>query len=269
MIAWRKFWPRESSMPFAKILPTRAALGFATIFLMATGALAAEPLCPTDLPMRLALPATTAAIAHDRPVSIIALGSSSTEGAGASAPDRTYPARLAAQIRVSLPEAHVTVANRGVGGQLADAVLARLDTDVLAVRPTLVIWQVGTNEALRGMDPAQFDALLDEGLRRIAAVGSDIVLMDYQLAPRMPPEDKAGVYDEIIGKEARAHGVSLFSRTALMRSWQAADPNANDMIGPDGLHHSDRGYACLAASLDSAIVAAVTPPVAAVSVNLK
>ena len=57
-----------------------------------------------------------------------------------------------------------------------------------------MIWQVGTNEALRGMDPARFDALLDEGLRRLAAAGSDVVLMDYQIAPRMPPEETRAVY---------------------------------------------------------------------------
>ena len=99
--------------------------------------------------------------------------------------------------------------------------LARLDADVLAARPTLVIWQVGTNEALRGMDPAKFDALLDEGLRRLATIGGDVVLMDYQIAPRMPPEATREVYGAIIAREAKAHSVSLFSRASLMRSWQA------------------------------------------------
>jgi acyl-CoA thioesterase I len=256
---------------FSPTLATgRIATGFMLALLVTAGAFAAEPLCPTDLPMQLSLPVTRAAVAQDKAITIIALGSSSTEGSGASAPDRTYPARLAAQLHVSLPDDPITVLNRGVGGQVADDILARLDTDVLALKPTLVIWQIGTNEALRAMDPAEFDALLNEGLRRIATTGSDVVLMDYQISPRMPPEAQREVYGAIIAKEAKAHSVSLFSRAALMRSWEAADPNAiAEMIGPDGLHHSDRGYACLAASLDSAIVAAVVPHVSAVSVNLK
>jgi len=239
------------------------------VILLAADALAAEPHCPAVGLVHLELPVTRAAISRNRPITVVALGSSSTEGAGASAPDRTYPARLDALLHMSWPGAAVTIRNKGVGGQTVDAVMARLDADVLAEKPTLVIWQVGTNEALRGMDPAYFEARLDEGLRRIAAIGSDVILMDYQIAPRMPAQEKRAEYRAIIAKEAAAHGVSLFSRADLMRAWLAIDPGASDMIGPDGLHQSDRGYACLAASLDSAIVAATAPRIAAVKVNLK
>src|ERR1017187_1315377 len=239
------------------------------ILFMAGGAFASEPPCPDALPIRLDLPVTGAVIAHDQPITIVALGSSSTEGAGASTPDRTYPARLEALLNASWPGKNVIILNRGTGGQTIDAVLPRIEADVIAVRPTLVIWQVGTNEAMRGMDPARFDALLDEGLRRLATIGSDVVLMDYQIAPRMPPEATRGVYGAITAREAQAHSVPLFSRAALMRAWQAADPTASDMIGPDGLHHSDRGYACLAASLDSAIVSAATPRLTVVNVKSK
>jgi hypothetical protein len=93
--------------------------------------------------------------------------------------------------------------------------------------------------------------------------------MDYQIAPRMPPEPAREVYGAIIAKEAQAHSVPLFSRAALMRAWQAVDPTASDMIGPDGLHHSDRGYACLAESLDSAIVSAAAPRLTVVNVKSK
>jgi acyl-CoA thioesterase-1 len=278
MIAWLKYWPKESSMPsveaqtgkIAAITRVgRSALRCVAVLLLAADAFAAEPPCPAAIPMHLDLPATRAAVAHDEPITIVALGSSSTAGAGASAPDRAYPARLAALLPANWPGVRVTVQNKGIGGQTADAVLARLDADVVAARPTLVIWQVGTNEALRGMDPARFDALLDEGLRRLASIGSDVVLMDYQLAPRMPAEETLAVYGTIIARETKAHSVSLFSRAALMRTWQATDPTAGDMIGPDGLHQSDRGYACLAAALDSAIVAATAPRVAAVKLNPK
>ena len=191
---------------------------------------------------------------------IVAFGSSSTEGAGASGPDRAYPARLEAWLRARWPGAAVTLLNRGRGGQTIDAMLERLDTDVLAGRPTLVIWQAGANEAIRGADPARFGALLDEGVRRIVAAGGDVVLMDNQIAPKLPVWESQGVYGAILAGEATARSVSLFSRTALMREWTAAQPPAEGMIGADGLHHTDRGYACLAASLGAAIAAAVRDP---------
>lgn len=260
---------RLSGLNAAMILAARIALCGTVLLLMAADAFAADAPCPAASLVRLDLPVTRAAVARGQAITVVALGSSSTEGAGASAPDRTYPARLEAMLRANWPDAGVTVLNRGIGGQTIDAVLPRIDPDVAAAKPALVIWQVGTNEAMRGMDPARFDSMLDEGLRRLTAIGSDVVLMDYQVAPRMPPEDKRDVYGAIIAKEARAHAVPLFSRAALMRSWQAVDPTAADMIGPDGLHHSDRGYACLAASLDSSIMAGSTSGIAVVNVNRK
>jgi lysophospholipase L1-like esterase len=239
------------------------------VLMVALPAIANAQRCPDGVRVRLDLPVTRAALAHDRAITVVALGSSSTEGAGASAPDRTYPAQLEALLRANWPDAPVTVLNRGIGGQTVDAVVPRIGTDVVDAHPTLVVWQVGTNEALRGTDPATFARLLDEGLRQLTSIGADVVLMDYQLAPRMPAEAITGVYGEIIAKEAKAHEVPLFSRAALMRSWQASDPAANDMIGPDGLHHTDRGYACVAAALDSAIVVGSAPTVAAAAPGRK
>ena len=229
----------------------------------AENARAAAPACPSAAPRHLALPATRAALSEGKHVVIVAFGSSSTEGAGASGPDRAYPARLEAWLRARWPGAAVTLLNRGRGGQTIDAMLERLDTDVLAGRPTLVIWQAGANEAIRGADPARFGALLDEGVRRIVAAGGDVVLMDNQIAPKLPVWESQGVYGAILAGEATARSVSLFSRTALMREWTAAQPPAEGMIGADGLHHTDRGYACLAASLGAAIVAAVRDPAVA------
>ena len=218
---------------------------------------AAGAACPPAAPRHLILPATRAAVSDGRPVVIVAFGSSSTEGAGASAPGRAYPARLEALLRAHWPGVALTLLNRGAGGQTIDAMLARLDRDVLALHPALVIWQAGANEALRGADPARFGALLDEGVRRIVAAGGDVVLMDNQIAPRLPAWESQGVYGAILAGEATARSVSLFSRTALMREWGMADPPAEGMIGADGLHHTDRGYDCLAASLGAAITAAV------------
>ena len=220
-----------------------------------TGARAGEPVCPVAPPFRVDIPATRAALFHRRPITIVALGSSSTEGAGASAIDKTYPARLAAELRETWPDVEVKVLNRGIGGQTVDAVLVRLDADVLAEHPTLVIWQAGTNEILRAMDPAWFGEQLDEGVRRIVASGADLVLLDTQIAPRVAPDQQA-IYDGVMAQEARERHVPLFSRARLMREWQADGIAENAMIGPDGLHHTDLGYACLAAALGETITVA-------------
>jgi acyl-CoA thioesterase I len=166
------------------------------------------------------------------------------------------------------PDVPVTVLNEGIGGQTVDEVMPRLETDVLAMRPTLVIWQTGANEMLRGIDPARFAARLDEGVRRILDSGADVVLMDNQVAPRLL-EDQQAIYDGVTAKEAQDRRVSLFSRTRLMREWRAVEPAVDNMIGPDGLHHTDRGYACLAGALGQAMIDATAPSIPLASVKKK
>lgn len=217
--------------------------------------------CPAVPLPRLQLPALTAALTTGEPITIVALGSSSTAGSGASGPDKTYPARLQQALRAAWPEASVTVLNRGIGGEVAAQTVARIDTDVLPAKPTLVIWQAGTNDALRGMDPDQFKILLDDGLHKLAAAGTDVVMMDNQVSQQVDAAPHHEVYVDEVAQEAKKRRVSLFSRWALMLAWHRVDPAADTMVGPDGLHHTDRGYACLAASLAHAIEKAATRPV--------
>jgi acyl-CoA thioesterase I len=246
-------------MAFAEPGWRSAVLAAALLALWAGAARADRPPCPAANLPRLTLPATRAALAAGNEVTIVALGSSSTAGAGASAADRTYPARLEAFLRAAWTTAKVTVLNRGIGGQEADAMAARLEHDVLAVHPVLVIWQVGANAVMRHMDLGRFRAALRQGLDRLAASGADVVLMDNQLAPSIERVPDNALYGEAVAHAAELHHDPLFSRTALMRQWRAAA--AEGMIGPDGTHHTDRGYACLAAALGRSIVAAAAPPV--------
>jgi len=160
---------------------------------VAAGA-AAEP-CPAADHQPVALPATHAALAAGRPLTILAFGSSSTEGAGASGPERTYPAQLEARLRAALPGRALAVLNRGVGGQEVGEMIARLEADVIARRPTLVIWQAGANAVLKGMDPAAFRAVLAGGLARLQAAGADVVLMDSQRAPRILAAPRHALFD--------------------------------------------------------------------------
>ena len=95
---------------------------------------------------------TVARLAQGAPVVVVAIGSSSTEGIGASSPSGSYPARLQLRLRQHCPTCAIDVINKGVGGETVDQTLARFDRDVLAYRPHLVIWQVGSNDILRGED---------------------------------------------------------------------------------------------------------------------
>ena len=62
--------------------------------------------------------------------------------------------------------------------------MKRLQAEVLDMKPDLVIWQVGTNAVLRNLDPAETAGLVEEGVGRIQAAGTDVVLVDPQYSPR-------------------------------------------------------------------------------------
>lgn len=210
--------------------------------------------CPSVPVEAVPLPTSRAALRAVRALTVVAFGSSSTEGAGASAPGSTYPARLETLLRAALPGRPVRVLNRGIGGQDVGEMLARLDADVLAERPQLVVWQAGANAALRGMDPQAFRGRLAEGLARLRAEGTDVVLMDSQLAPTVVSRPFHPHIAAALRDVAAARSVPVFSRTDLMRSWEAAGTPPVDMLHTDGLHHNDRGYACIAEALAGSIL---------------
>ncbi|MFO1067042.1 MAG: SGNH/GDSL hydrolase family protein [Geminicoccaceae bacterium] len=202
-----------------------------------------------------------------RPWTIVALGSSSTAGIGASDPRFTYPAQLERLLAARLPGRRIVVVNKGIGGETVADNLARLGGDVLALQPDLVIWQVGTNDALRGLPPADVRAGIVDGVARMRAAGARVVLMDPQPLDPAPPELAAMAAE--VHEAARDSGAGLLPRGALMRYWidSGAVPAAA-LIGGDHLHMTDTGYLCLAERVADALVgggdmAAVSDPAAA------
>src|SRR5262249_29404994 len=95
-----------------------------------------------------ALPHTAKRLISGEPLQIVAMGSSSTAGAGASAPSASYPSRLEAELRTRFPHVPITVINRGVNGERSNEMLSRFEHDVIEEKPDLVLWQVGSNSVL-------------------------------------------------------------------------------------------------------------------------
>jgi len=206
------------------------------------------------------LPHVAGKLAAGQSVVIVAFGSSSTQGFGASSPEFNYPNRLAAQLRRHYPTADITVINAGVGGEDAPEMMKRLQTQVIDVHPDLVIWQVGTNAVLRNLDPGDTVKLVEEGISRIqAAGGTDIVLVDPQYSPAVNQRaESAGKMVKLLGKAAELRHVGIFPRFEVMRDWheKQAIPVEGFVIA-DGLHMNDWGYACFAQLLGDDIIRSV------------
>jgi lysophospholipase L1-like esterase len=208
------------------------------------------------------LPHVTARIAAGEPVKIVAIGSSSTAGSGASKPEASYPSRLAVELSAQFPRSQITVINRGVNGQESGDMLARLKADVLDDKPTLVIWQVGTNSVLRDHAPEQVSAHLDQGLEQIKQAGADVILVDPQYVPRVLAKS-GGVESMVtlIDKKARRYKAGVFHRFAVMRHWRETSAIPFETFtSPDGLHLNDWSYGCWAKLLSTGIAQSVSKP---------
>jgi lysophospholipase L1-like esterase len=212
---------------------------------------------------KVTLPYTAGAIRHGTALVIVAIGSSSTQGVGASDQAHTYPTLLAEELQRRWPHLAVTVVNKGIGGEKAVQMLARFTRDVLPYHPQLVIWQTGSNHALMGEDMQGYEQTIRTGIAQLKAAHMDVILMDPQYAPRVlgRPLHKAIV--NTIGKVANDLQVAVFQRFAVMRYWVTnGQYKIEDLITRDQLHMNDMSYQCIAHLLADSLASAAlaTPP---------
>jgi lysophospholipase L1-like esterase len=205
------------------------------------------------------LPHVASKLAAGQPVVIVAFGSSSTDGYGASSPEFKYPNRLAAQLRRQYPSADITVVNRGKGGEDAPEMMKRLQAEVIDMHPDMVIWQVGTNAVLRNLDPGETATMVEEGVKRIQEAGADLVLVDPQYSPAVTAKgESAGKMVKLLGRVAALRHVGVFPRFEVMRDWHEKQAIPIDsFVISDGLHMNDWGYACFAQLLGDDIIKSV------------
>ena len=230
------------------------------------------PLIPAKpAPLEYELPNFAAAIRAESTVRIVALGSSTMSGEGGIA---AFPYRLEAVLRDGYDNRRIDVVNRGVGGEEAPKELERLKRDVIDEKPSLLIWQMGTNSVWQKKEDhppshEQTITALREGIRRVREKGSiDIILMDPQCVPAMltaATREATELMVAAIAEVSRQEHVNLFRRFELMKGWHDVEDIPFDRIvdpgDPDRLHDSDWATQKLTAVLRDLILARVPKPV--------
>ncbi len=200
------------------------------------------------------LPKFSTALASSKPVRIVALGSSSTQGIGASSPKACYPVKLQAELRRRFPESRITVDNLGVGGQLASDMLPRIKKDVLPRKPTLVIWQTGVNDAVRHVDLEKFRKTVSRGIETLQKNGVEVVLLDMQYFPRAEKIRDFARYLVAMRQIAEARKVPIVQRYAIMKHLvTSAQFTARQLLAKDLFHPNDLTYGCLGRLLADAL----------------
>lgn len=245
----------------------RAILGdsierrFLVTAVRATGPLAMDGRCPASdsvTPGGWSLPRLSARLAARQPVTIVAIGSSSTSGSGASTPDSSYPALLKGHLARLFPASAVTVRNRGIGGQSLPSLQARFANDVLAVSPDLVALQTGTIDAQGSVPLETFVAQLGSAVDELLGAGSDVVLIDSQWYPGGGESQRYRDFQAAMAAVAASRGIPIVRRYAWMSEmkWSGTYTTAQ-LLAADGFHPSDLTYSCTARLVAEGIVRGV------------
>jgi len=161
-------------------------------------------------------------------VSVVGTGSSAL--AGPDGPPSAYPARLEAVLTQRLPGVTVTVITLLRTRQTAEDLAKGMDKLVADEQPDLVIWQTGTTDAIRRVDPDQFKAALEDGVERLNKGGADVILMNMQYSPRTETMIAVTPYADVMRVVAQHFDVPLFDRLGIMRHW--SETGAFDFYAP-------------------------------------
>jgi hypothetical protein len=238
-----------------------------TVLALAVAAVAAEPQ-KCEIPGYLLfgnneLKRVAEAVAKDRRLTIAVVGTGSSALAGPNGPPSAYPARLEAALKQRLPSVAVKVVTLVRTRMTADDLAKGMDKLLVDEKPDLVIWQTGTLDAIRRIEPDDFRAALDEGVETLHKGGADVILMNMQYSPRTDIMVALGPYADNMRVVAQQHEIPLFDRLGIMRHW--SDIGAFDLYaaGKDNVlaHkvHDCIGRAIASMIIDAAHLQSVEP----------
>jgi acyl-CoA thioesterase-1 len=163
-------------------------------------------------------------------VKILALGTSLTQGLGLP-PGTELTALLEARLRAAGIAA--TVINAGVSGDTSAGGLSRLDWS-LADKPNAAIVELGSNDALLGLNPSQTEKNLSAILAKLKAAHIPVLILGMR-APRNLGPEYAAAFDPIYPKLAKQYGDDLYP---FVLDGVALNPKLNQA---DGIHPNPAG----------------------------
>jgi hypothetical protein len=194
-----------------------------------------------------------AAVTKDHRLTIAVVGTGSSILAGPDGPPSAYPARLEAALKQRLPSVAVKVVTLVRTRQSTEDLAHGMGKLLIDEKPDLVVWQTGTVDAIRRVDPDNFRAALDEGVETLNKGAADVILMNMQYSPRTDTMIALGPYADAMRVVAQQHDVPLFDRLAIMRHW--SDTGAFDLYaaGRDNVL-AHRVHDCIGRGIASMII---------------
>jgi len=231
-----------------------------TTIALLQGAAAAEQASPPDCDVPESLILTqndltrvTTAIRDRHRLDISVIGSRSSALTGPDGARFSYPAQLQQALGDRLPGNEIKVTTRISQGQSTADMAAGLPKLLTDDKPALVIWQAGTVDALRGIEPEEFRTSLDQGVDAIAAANADVILMNMQYSPRTESMLGITAYADVMRWVAEQRGILLFDRWGIMHYW--SDEGVFDLYAAtNGYAMARRVHECIGRALAAQII---------------
>jgi hypothetical protein len=229
--------------------------------LVCTAAAPAEPqdTCPVpgyllygDAPLER----VAAAANKDKKLKIVVIGTASAMLPGPDGANAAFPSRLEAALKKRLPKVDISLVIQTKPRQTAAEMSDSIEKLIVDEKPNLVVWQTGTYDALKGVDPEEFRSSISGGVEALHTRGADVVLVNMQYSPRTESMIALGAYLDNMRWVAREREVPLFDRNAIMRHWN--DVGTFDLyaatkdVGTAKRVHECVGRALAAMIIDSA-----------------
>jgi GDSL-like Lipase/Acylhydrolase family len=170
----------------------------------------------------------TAVVKDDHRLTVAVFGTGSSALAGPNGPASAYPARLEAVLKQRLPGIAVKVVPLVRSRQTAEDMAKGMEKIITDEKPDLVVWQTGTIDAIRRVEPEEFRSALDEGIETLQNSGTDVILMNMQYSPRTDIMVALGPYADTMRVVAQQREVPLFDRLSIMHHW--SDTGAFDLF---------------------------------------
>lgn len=203
------------------------------------------------------LPKVRRALAEKK-LNILVVGAGSSQLPGANGEKNAYPARLQQALSDQLPGVEVKVATDIKASRTAAEMVKVLPADLSATKPALLVWQTGTTDAMRAVDPDQFSQALDQGINIARTAGADVVLVNAQYSPRTESMIALSTYSEDMRWVALQQEVPLFDQFSIMRLW--SDLGTFDLYSATKkLDIAERVHDCIGRLLADLVIAAAKP----------
>jgi lysophospholipase L1-like esterase len=193
------------------------------------------------------------AVEEHKKLNILVLGSGSSVLPGPDGSNRSYPGRLEQLLQKRFPAVEIKVAAVAKPRLTAADMTENLEKVLLDRKPDLVVWQTGTVDAMRGVDPESFRTSLDEGVDQILESGADVILMNMQYSPRTETMISLANYADIMRVVARDKGAALFDRREIMRHWND-NGNFDLNLATKDVTTAYKVHDCLGQALSSLVI---------------